>query len=122
DNRPEFAEHVAMAEVPGRGPRRLLSIVTREQLPRVLRFMLDEQEFLSDHGVRSLSRVHRARPYVLDVDGVQSRVSYEPAGSRDSRRTHTGVTSSCSTSISTETRAQGSGRATRRAGPGSSRS
>jgi hypothetical protein len=81
DNRPEFAEHVQMVEAPGRGTRRLLSIVTREQLPRVLRFMLDEQEFLSDHGVRSLSRVHRARPYVLDVDGVQSRVSYEPAES-----------------------------------------
>ena len=64
DNRPEFAEHVEMVEAPGRGTRRLLSIVTREQLPRVLRFMLDEQEFLSDHGVRSLSRVHRARPYV----------------------------------------------------------
>jgi hypothetical protein len=81
DNRPEFAEHVEMVEVPGRGTRRLLSIVTREQLPRVLRFMLDEQEFLSDHGIRSLSRVHRARPYVLDADGVQSRVSYEPAES-----------------------------------------
>jgi hypothetical protein len=81
DNRPEFAEHVEMIEAPGRGTRRLLSIVTREQLPRVLRFMLDEQEFLSDHGVRSLSCVHRARPYVLDVDGVQSRVGYEPAES-----------------------------------------
>ena len=81
DNRPEFAEHVEMVEVPGRGTRRLLSIVTREQLPRVLRFMLDEQEFLSDHGIRSLSRVHLARPYVLDADGVQSRVSYEPAES-----------------------------------------
>jgi hypothetical protein len=81
DNRPEFAEHVEMVEAPGRGTRRLLSIVTREQLPRVLRFMLDEQEFLSDHGIRSLSRVHRACPYVLEVDGVQSRVTYEPAES-----------------------------------------
>ena len=81
DNRPEFAEHVEMVEAPGRGTRRLLSIVTREQLPRVLRVMLDEQEFLSDHGIRSLSRCHLARPYVLDVDGVESRVRYEPAES-----------------------------------------
>jgi hypothetical protein len=81
DNRPEFAEHVELVEAPGRGTRRLLSIVTREQLPRVLRFMLDEQEFLSDHGIRSLSRVHRARPYVLDADGVERRVRYEPAES-----------------------------------------
>ena len=84
DNRPEFAEHVEMVEAPGRGTRRLLSIVTREQLPRVLRFMLDEQEFLSDHGVRSLStrpprppvcarRGRRAEPRGLRAGGVDER-------------------------------------------------
>ena len=81
DNRPEFAEHVETVEAPGRGTRRLLSIVTREQLLRVLRFMLDEDEFLSDHGIRALSRCHRANPYVLALDGAEHRVSYEPAES-----------------------------------------
>ncbi len=81
DNRPEFREHVELIEAPGRGTRRLLSIVTREQLPRVLRFLLDEQEFLSPHGVRSVSRYHRDHPYVLDVDGVKHCVDYEPAES-----------------------------------------
>ena len=81
DNRPEFAEHVETVEAPGRGTRRLLSIVTREQLLRVLRFMLDEDEFLSEHGIRALSRCHRANPYVLALDGAEHRVSYEPAES-----------------------------------------
>ena len=50
--------------------RRLLSLVTREQrLQRVLRYMLDESEFLSPHGIRALSRYHREHPYVLHVDG-----------------------------------------------------
>jgi hypothetical protein len=81
DNRPEFALHVETTEAPGRGTRRLLSIVTREQLPRVLRLLLDEEEFLSDHGVRALSRCHLANPYVLALDGGEHRVAYEPAES-----------------------------------------
>ncbi|MBI2205122.1 MAG: glucosidase [Candidatus Rokubacteria bacterium] len=80
DNRPEFREHVELQETPG-GARRLLSIVTREQLPRVLRFVLDEAEFLSPWGVRSLSRAHLDRPYTLTVDGVEHRVTYEPGES-----------------------------------------
>jgi mannosylglycerate hydrolase MGH1-like protein len=81
DNRPEFREHVVVTGVPGKGTRRLLSLVTRSQLPRVLRLMLDEAEFLSAHGVRALSRVHRERPFVLHVDGKEYRVDYEPAES-----------------------------------------
>jgi hypothetical protein len=81
DNRPDFREHVELVETPGRGVRRLLSIVNREQLPRVLRFMLDEAEFLSPHGIRSVSQVHRDRPYTLALDGMEYRVRYEPAES-----------------------------------------
>jgi len=66
---------------PGGGRRFLLSIVTTEQLPRILRFMLDEDEFLSPHGVRALSRYHKDHPYVLRVDGHDHRVDYEPAES-----------------------------------------
>jgi hypothetical protein len=81
DNHPEFREHVEMATKPGYGTRRLLAIVAREQLPRVLRFMLDEAEFLSPHGVRALSRYHRDHPYVLRLDGMEHRVDYEPGES-----------------------------------------
>ncbi len=81
EHHPDFREHVAVAEEQGKEPRRLLSIVTREQLPRVLRFMLDEEEFLSPYGIRALSRYHRDHPYVLALDGVQHSVDYEPAES-----------------------------------------
>ncbi len=81
ENRPELREHVSEAIKPGGGTRRLLSIVTREQLPRILKFMLDEGEFLSPHGIRAVSQVHRDHPYVLTADGTEHRVDYEPAES-----------------------------------------
>jgi mannosylglycerate hydrolase MGH1-like protein len=81
DNRPDFREHIEMIEAPGGGMRRLLSIVNRQQLPRVLRSMLDEAEFLSPHGIRALSQHHRDQPYVLALDGMRYEVRYEPAES-----------------------------------------
>jgi len=81
DHHPEFREHVQLLEVPGKGTRRLLSIVTREQLPRVLRIMLDESEFLSPYGIRALSRYHKDHPYTLNVNGMEHRVDYEPGES-----------------------------------------
>jgi len=81
DNRPEFREHLAAQETPGRETRRLLSIVTRDGLPRVLRFMLDETEFLSPFGIRALSKFHGEHPYVLSANGVEHRVEYEPGES-----------------------------------------
>src|SRR5262249_10050435 len=80
-NRPEFREHVETTEQPGGGARRLLSIVSRDQLPRVLRLMLDEREFLSSYGIRAVSQYHREHPYVLTFDGREYRVDYEPAES-----------------------------------------
>ena len=62
-------------------PISLLSVCTREQLIRVLGYMLDETEFLSPYGVRALSRFHKDHPYVMVVDGVEHRVDYEPAES-----------------------------------------
>jgi hypothetical protein len=82
DNRPEFRAHVAMIDEPRKGTRRLLSLVTREQLPRVLRLMLDEAEFLSPYGVRALSRFHHDHPFVFDVHGTRHRVDYEPGESQ----------------------------------------
>ena len=84
DNHPEFRGHVETALKPGVGARRLLAIVGRAQLPRVLRFMLDETEFLSPHGVRAVSRYHKDHPYVLHLNGMEHRVDYEPAESSSS--------------------------------------
>jgi Glycosyl hydrolase family 63 C-terminal domain len=81
DNRPEFRTNVDTVTVAGGGVRRLLSIVNRTQLTRVLRYMLDRDEFLSPYGIRALSQYHRAHPYVLTVDGLEHRVDYEPAES-----------------------------------------
>jgi Mannosylglycerate hydrolase MGH1-like glycoside hydrolase domain len=81
DNRPDLTEGVACMRTRGEEDRRLFSIVSPERLRRILRVMLDETEFLSDHGVRSLSAIHRERPFELAVDGVVHRVRYEPAES-----------------------------------------
>ena len=81
DNRPEFREHVETQEKAGGKLRRILSIVRRRELPRVMKLMLDEDEFLSAYGIRAVSKVHRDHPYVLRVDGTEYRVDYEPAES-----------------------------------------
>jgi hypothetical protein len=81
DNRPALSEHIELQEKAGGGTRRLLSIVNRQQLPRVLRYLLDENEFFSPYGIRAISRVHHDRPYVFNVNGHEHRVDYEPAES-----------------------------------------
>ena len=80
-NRPDLTSNVACMHTHGMGDRRLLSIVNEHQLRQVLRFMLDEDEFLSPYGIRALSRVHREQPYVMQVNGTEHRVDYEPAES-----------------------------------------
>lgn len=82
DYRPELAAPVSEWEVPGRGNRRLLSLLRADKLTCLLRRMLDETEFLSDYGVRSLSRAHRDQPYVFDCVNTPLSVSYEPGESR----------------------------------------
>jgi len=59
--------------------RRLLAIPSRDRLERVLRYLLDETEFLAAHGIRSVSRVHKDRPYQFDVMGMPFTVDYVPA-------------------------------------------
>ena len=80
-NRPDLTHNVASMKTSGRGERKLLSIVDPPQLKLILRRMLDENEFLSPFGIRSLSRVHAGQPYVLDTDGTQHSVDYEPGES-----------------------------------------
>jgi hypothetical protein len=79
ENRPELANHVETESGGDEGVRRLLTLANRHRLRKILRYMLDEQEFLSPYGIRALSAYHRARPYVLRVDGHEYRVDYDPA-------------------------------------------
>ncbi len=76
---PGVPAHIAQTQRNARGGvRRLLSIVGCDKLVRVLRYMLDEEEFLSPYGVRGVSKFHRNHPYVLNLNGQSYRVDYEP--------------------------------------------
>ena len=81
EHRPALARLVSRWHEPGRGERRLLSLLRGHRMKCLLRRMLDETEFLSAHGVRSLSRHHRDSPYVLTSGEQSYAVSYEPAES-----------------------------------------
>ena len=81
ENRPDLTENVASMSVCGMKERRLMSVVDEGQLRSILKYMLNENEFLSPHGIRALSRFHKEHPYVLGVGGMHHRVDYEPAES-----------------------------------------
>ncbi len=81
ENRPDLTSNAACMRTRGAGERRLLSIVDQEKLRQVLGYMLDEGEFLSAYGIRALSKVHAAHPYVLAVEGQEYRVDYDPGES-----------------------------------------
>ena len=83
--RQDLAGLIAYMEQDGAGGKahghRLLALPSRERLVRVLRYVLDENEFLSPYGVRSLSRYHHEHPFVCRVGGGEQRVAYDPADS-----------------------------------------
>ena len=82
DNRKDLARHISSVDrAAGEHGHRLLAVPSRERLERVLRYVLDEAEFLSPYGVRSLSRVHATRPFVLSAGGQEHRVDYLPGDS-----------------------------------------
>ncbi|HEY0393039.1 MAG TPA: hypothetical protein VGD01_00965 [Candidatus Elarobacter sp.] len=80
-NRAELAENIAPVEAKGMHERRLLAICDPDRLRSILRRVFDENEFLSPHGVRMLSRTHLEHPYVLKLGGEEFRCDYEPAES-----------------------------------------
>jgi mannosylglycerate hydrolase MGH1-like protein len=81
DYKPELAALVSSWEAPGMKQRRLLSLLRGHRMKKLLRRMLDESEFLSEYGVRALSRHHKDHPYVFDTPGGSLGVAYQPAES-----------------------------------------
>jgi hypothetical protein len=77
----DLARHISYMEHSAKGERYLLAIPSRDRLVRVLRYVLDENEFLSPYGVRSLSRFHHARPFEFQSGGGVHRVAYVPGDS-----------------------------------------
>ncbi|MEO8890122.1 MAG: glucosidase [Coleofasciculaceae cyanobacterium] len=81
ENRPEFAKNIACMQTPGAGDRRLLSITRPPELRRILHRLLDEKEFLSPYGIRSVSRYHKEHPFIFDWQDKRYQVDYEPGES-----------------------------------------
>ena len=81
DERPPLAALVSRWHEPGVGDRRLLSLLRGHRMKALLRHMLDESEFLSDYGVRSLSRRYAEQPFRFETSGVTADVYYEPGES-----------------------------------------
>jgi hypothetical protein len=80
--RPDLTRLVSHWQLPNSDERRLLALVRGHRLKCLLKHMLDPTEFLSDYGIRSLSKYHADHPYILHTDGVAHTVRYEPAESR----------------------------------------
>jgi hypothetical protein len=86
NNRLNLTRNIACMEAERIGERRLLVIVNPDKLKKILHKMLDETEFLSPYGIRSVSKFYAENPYIFEVDGQQHRVQYEPWLTDKSRR------------------------------------
>ncbi len=82
ENKKGLCEEVASMKKRGEKDRHLLAILDKNKLTRILKVMLDENEFLSPYGIRSVSLIHKDHPYVLDMNGSLHRIGYEPAESK----------------------------------------
>jgi len=76
--RPDYASTMTCTLNPLTKSKQLLSILTRDRLVSTLRYMLDENEFLSPYGIRSLSKYHQEHPYILQLQGQTYYIDYQP--------------------------------------------
>ncbi|KAJ4180153.1 hypothetical protein NW755_012004 [Fusarium falciforme] len=82
ENRSDLAErNIASIRKRGQGNRLLLALASKDRLERILKRLLDEEEFFSDHGIRSLSRYHKDNPYCVTSNGKKFEVGYLPGQS-----------------------------------------
>lgn len=75
---PEFQLNMAPVNLPGISEKSLLAVLTRDRLISVLKYMLDENEFLSEYGLRSVSKIHQTQPYGLTLNEKEYSITYEP--------------------------------------------
>jgi hypothetical protein len=81
DHHADVHEHVDMSQKTEHGARLLLTIANRPKLERIYRYVFDEKEFFSPHGIRALSKFHQDHPFAIKLDGQSNEVDYEPAES-----------------------------------------
>jgi hypothetical protein len=81
DHRPKLANLVSRWQVEGVTQKHLLSLLRGHRMKKILQRMLDETEFLSDYGVRALSKYHKEHPYKINMNGDIATVDYEPGES-----------------------------------------
>ncbi|KAJ5907398.1 hypothetical protein N7495_000080 [Penicillium taxi] len=85
ENKADVAErNIASIKNRGKDDRLLLALVSKDRLEKILKRMLDETEFLSEHGIRSMSKFHEKNPYSMDVNGQNFSVGYVPGDSNSS--------------------------------------
>ncbi|MEL6151616.1 MAG: glucosidase, partial [Chloroflexota bacterium] len=78
EHRPHLAENLARADIPGYGSAHIFAMPTEDRLRSILSYMLDENEFLSEFGIRSVSKIHET-PYSLNINGQDFDIQYWPA-------------------------------------------
>lgn len=81
ENRPDLASLVSRWNEKGNNGKHLISLLRGYRMKSLLKYMLDENEFLSDYGIRSLSKYHLKHPYHVSVNGVEFGITYVPGES-----------------------------------------
>jgi len=81
DNRPDLAALVSRWNQKSSGGKHLISLLRGYRMKMLLKYMLDEKEFLSDYGIRSVSKYHLENPYQTTINGMTFSIKYTPAES-----------------------------------------